>query len=300
MISFACPNCHKHYQVREELAGKAAKCKSCGHVLRVPAADASPPVAQAPPPARPASLADASGFQYGATAPSTVSPQHYVSQSPPHDPSRWPPQMNPPQVVPPQARQPIRASSPAVSHSYAPPVSHAPSPNQYAPQPVGPSVGGEARVSVRLKRLKAEALQVQKAFASCGHIRIFSMQGDPPERYLIEYRVRGLARGPAGPVFRDEHLAEIQLTSEYPRQSPKCKMLTPIFHPNFEPATICVGDHWTAGERLVDLIVRIAEMITFQAYNIKSPLDGEAAMWADQHRQHLPTDGRDMRPADLG
>lgn len=167
-------------------------------------------------------------------------------------------------------------------------------------QSATPSAAGGARVSVRLKRLKAEALQVQKAFANCGHIRIFSMQGDPPERYLIEYRVRGLARGPAGPVYRDEHLAEIQLTSEYPRQSPKCKMLTPIFHPNFEPATICVGDHWTAGERLVDLIVRIAEMITFQAYNIKSPLDGEAAMWADQHRQHLPIDGRDMRPADLG
>jgi hypothetical protein len=60
-------------------------------------------------------------------------------------------------------------------------------------------------------------------------------------------------------------------------------MLTPCFHPNIEPATICVGDHWTAGERLVDLVVRIGEMITYQAYNIKSPLDGEAAMWADLH-----------------
>ena len=56
---------------------------------------------------------------------------------------------------------------------------------------------------------------------------------------------------------------------------------------------------WTAGERLVDLVVRIGEMIAFQAYNIQSPLDAEAAMWADLNRGLLPTDARDLRPADL-
>ena len=67
-------------------------------------------------------------------------------------------------------------------------------------------------------------------------------------------------------------------------------MLTPIFHPNIDPATICVGDHWTAGERLVDLAVRIGEMIAYQAYNIQSPLDAEAAMWADLNAAKLPVD----------
>ena len=76
-------------------------------------------------------------------------------------------------------------------------------------------------------------------------------------------------------------------------------MLTPIFHPNIEPATICVGDHWTAGERLVDLVVRIGEMIAYQAYNVKSPLDGEAAMWADLHVRDLPVDDRNLRPPEL-
>ena len=70
-------------------------------------------------------------------------------------------------------------------------------------------------------------------------------------------------------------------------------MLTPVFHPNIDPATICVGDHWTAGERLVDLAVRIGEMIAYQAYNIQSPLDAEAAMWADLNQQASPpTPGR--------
>jgi len=73
-------------------------------------------------------------------------------------------------------------------------------------------------------------------------------------------------------------------------------MLTPIFHPNIEPSIICIGDHWAAGERLVSLIIRIAEMIAYQAYNVKSPLDGEAAMWAHLNEKQLPIDKRDMNP----
>lgn len=92
------------------------------------------------------------------------------------------------------------------------------------------------------------------------------------------------------------HTAEIQLTRDYPRVPPKCKLLTPIFHPNIDRTTICIGDHWTAGERLADLVIRIGEMLAYQAYNIKSPLNGEAAMWADLHADKLPTDTRNLHP----
>ena len=164
------------------------------------------------------------------------------------------------------------------------------------PPPLAPP---RARATVRTRRLQADFDQVRAAFDGSSVIQVRSIQGNPPETYHIQYNVKGLARGPNGqPILREEHVVEIQLTREYPRQSPRCKMLTPIFHPNIEPAMICVGDHWTAGERLVDLIVRIGEMITYQAYNIKSPLDGEAAMWADINRVHLPIDNRNLRPTD--
>jgi hypothetical protein len=39
-------------------------------------------------------------------------------------------------------------------------------------------------------------------------------------------------------------------------------------------------------------------MIAYQAYNIQSPLDAEAAMWADLNPQSLPTDRRPLRPGD--
>lgn len=138
------------------------------------------------------------------------------------------------------------------------------------------------------------------AFANSPHIRVISTEGSPPELYRLAYKVNSLDRGkkPNQPVPRQLHEVEIQLTSEYPRISPKCRMLTPIFHPNIDPTTICVGDHWAAGERLVDLAVRIGEMLAFQAYNIKSPLDAEAAMWADLNADKLPTDTSDLRPAE--
>lgn len=172
-----------------------------------------------------------------------------------------------------------------------------PSPTEKSP--ASPSVPVEKRLSVRTRRLMADATFIEATFRSSHLIEVWPVHGEPPEVYQAKYHVQGLVRGAAGqPVRRDQHLVEIQLTRDYPRQSPKCKMLTPIFHPNIEPALICIGDHWTAGERLVDLIIRIGEMIAFQAYNIQSPLDGEAAMWTDLHRHLLPIDPRNLHPAE--
>lgn len=153
------------------------------------------------------------------------------------------------------------------------------------------------KLPVRVRRLMADAEQMRTVFQKSPLIRVVSAAGSPPDLYTIEYHIRSLTRGNGSqPISRDQHLVEIQLTRDYPRQSPKCRMLTPIFHPNIEPTAICVGDHWTASERLTDLVIRIGEMLAYQAYNIKSPLDGEAAMWVDLNRSGLPTDTRDIHP----
>ena len=157
-----------------------------------------------------------------------------------------------------------------------------------------------AKIPMRVRRLRADAQAVASAFHDSRMIRVTPITGNPAEVYHVEFAVKGLERGKDGkPKPRESHKVEIQLTSEYPRVRPKCKMLTPIFHPNIDPATICVGDHWTAGERLADLIIRIGQMIAYQEYNIRSPLDAQAAMWADLNKATLPIDPRDMRPAGM-
>jgi ubiquitin-protein ligase len=149
----------------------------------------------------------------------------------------------------------------------------------------------------RVRRLNADLEQMRQAFAESSLIHIESTRGDPPELYHIRYEITGLEEGEKNhPVRREMHRIEIQLTADYPRAAPLCRMLTSVFHPNIDAAHICVGDHWTAGERLPDLVIRIGEMIAFQAYNIKSPLDARAARWTDFNAATLPIDTRPLRP----
>jgi ubiquitin-protein ligase/DNA-directed RNA polymerase subunit RPC12/RpoP len=156
------------------------------------------------------------------------------------------------------------------------------------------------KIPLRIRRLMSDAKQMKDAFANFPFIKIRSSTGNPPDVYQIEYSIRGLEPGKAGkPLRRESHVVEIQLTADYPRVAPHCKMLSPMFHPNIDAATICIGDHWTAGERLASLAVRIGEMIAYQAYNIQSPLDAEAAMWADLNKAQLPIDPRNLHPAEL-
>jgi len=73
-------------------------------------------------------------------------------------------------------------------------------------------------------------------------------------------------------------------------------MLTPVFHPNFDDAMVCIGDFWAASEGLDDLVIRIGRMIAYQEYNTKSPLNGLAAKWAAQNPHLLPVDARAIAP----
>jgi len=128
-------------------------------------------------------------------------------------------------------------------------------------------------------------------------IRITGVVGDPPEQYEVTYNITGLWETPNGEkAERTLHIVEINLSLGYPRRAPQCKMLTPIFHPNFDEVSICIGDFWAASEGLDDLVVRIGRMISYQEYNIKSPLNGFAEKWAAQNPHRLPVDSTELAP----
>jgi len=128
-------------------------------------------------------------------------------------------------------------------------------------------------------------------------IQITGKAGMPPEIYRFTYNLRGLYVAGSGEILeRDTHLLEVNLTLGYPRRAPQCRMLTPIFHPNFDDSMVCIGDFWAASEGLDDLIIRIGRMITYQEYNTKSPLNGLAAKWAAQNARLLPIDPRPVAP----
>src|SRR5579871_4142012 len=151
--------------------------------------------------------------------------------------------------------------------------------------------------SPRTRRLMLDEQTLESLLAGWPLIQITGKAGMPPEIYRFTYNLQGLYVSGGGEILeRDTHVMEVNLTLGYPRRAPQCRMLTPIFHPNFDDSMVCVGDFWAASEGLDDLVIRIGRMIAFQEFNTKSPLNGLAAKWAAEHQHLLPIDAREISP----
>jgi ubiquitin-protein ligase len=143
---------------------------------------------------------------------------------------------------------------------------------------------------VRLRRLTADSENVRDYIKRHPRLALVKAEGDPPERYQIEFKIVGLRQKDDDLIEVRSHLVEISLPLAYPKMAPQCRMLTPIFHPNIAPHAICIGDHWSPGESLSSIVARIGELISYQSYNTKSPLNGEAARWVNEHLDEVPLD----------
>lgn len=150
-------------------------------------------------------------------------------------------------------------------------------------------------MQARLRRLQSDHEQVMARFATHPHIRLLAAEGVPPDKYTFVLYVKGLVPlGEDDHGAAQEHRAEFFLPLDYPRRPPFCRMITPVFHPNIDPQKICIGDHWSAGQSLVQMVVRVAEMLCYQSYNLKSPLNAVAAAWAEQNLAQLPLEKIDL------
>ncbi len=155
-------------------------------------------------------------------------------------------------------------------------------------------------MNARLRRLYADYQQVHSDFAGHPYVDVEPIRGNPPEAYRISYHIKGLELDQASnrPRVRTEHMATIYLHRDYPREKPKCVLETPIFHPNFG-SYICIDDYWAAGETLADVIIQIGQMIQYQSYNPKSPLNAVAARWCQQNEHLLPIGDADLYQPEL-
>lgn len=154
--------------------------------------------------------------------------------------------------------------------------------------------------SPRIRRLKADLAALEKLQAESSVFR-FEASGSPPQRYLLIFNGRGLCRGTGGKVVtRDEHQVEIKLGTTYPRTMPELRWVTPIYHPNIsEIGMVCLGGygtHWVPSLTLDELCVMLWDMIRYHNYDVKSPYNREAALWAvNQATYAFPLDIRQLR-----
>ena len=144
-------------------------------------------------------------------------------------------------------------------------------------------------MTARIKRIMSDWEQVKKDFNGHPYITVVPVGEEPYEKYRVTYFVNGIYLLPGGKVETlARHEIEITLHAEYPRYKPICKIMTPIWHPNFRDGQICIGDIWGAGESLSDIIINIGDMIQYKSWNSYSPLSAEAAKWAIENKHLFP------------
>lgn len=154
-------------------------------------------------------------------------------------------------------------------------------------------------MTARMRRLAADYEQIKKDFAGHKNIIVTPVGDEPPEKYHVTYFVNGIYLLPDGRIETlGRHEVDITLHADYPRYKPICKILTPIWHPNFRDGQICIGDIWGAGESLSDIIINIGDMIQYKSWNSYSPLSSDAAQWAMENKHLFPVGNIELHIAD--
>ena len=117
-----------------------------------------------------------------------------------------------------------------------------------------------------------------------------------PEKYIIVFSCKGLARQEDGEiVIVMDHAMEVVFGYNYPTVMPKFIWLTHIWHPNFKQPHVCIEGHaFAVGLSLDQIVTEVGRMVQYQSYNIKDPLNQEAAEWAKDYVGKFPVDDRDI------
>jgi hypothetical protein len=153
----------------------------------------------------------------------------------------------------------------------------------------------------RMRRLKADgdALKLLKENSTIVDFQAF---GDPPERYMITFKGKGLHRkSEADPVeVAEVHRVEIRLGIDYPRSRPDLQWLTAIYHPNISAVgAVCLGGYstnWVPSLGLAELCEMLWDMVRYANYDPKSAYNYAAGRWSETQTQYdFPLDPRNLR-----
>lgn len=147
--------------------------------------------------------------------------------------------------------------------------------------------------------------QVESYFKGHPVIVVQPTKGDPPDQYTITYTMTGLQQSPDGSVVEsNKHVVELSIPFGFPHFPPSCKPKSNIFHPDFDPAAICLGDVWEQDASLANIILYIGKMINGEAFSIKNAFNDEATTWYKENGSRFPLNaiswGGELKPSSSG
>jgi len=148
------------------------------------------------------------------------------------------------------------------------------------------------------KQLEAIHQEISERFDQNSSITVSPLEGDPPEKYEITYHINGVYRNESGEIQeKDSHSITISIPFGFPHFPPSCKPTSGIFHPDFDPAAICIGDFWEKDRSISDLIIHIGQMISGSVFSTSNAFDEEALTWYKNNSSRLPFDSTDLTAA---
>jgi hypothetical protein len=146
-------------------------------------------------------------------------------------------------------------------------------------------------MTILSEQLDAIFLEIKANFGQHRQIHVVPIAGSPPEQYRITYHLQGLCKKNGGEIQTcTDHSITLNLPFGFPHFPPNCKPETPVFHPDFDQAAICISEFWESNQSLTALIIQIGRMLCGEIYSTTNAFNEEAAIWYQENQKKLPLD----------
>jgi hypothetical protein len=151
--------------------------------------------------------------------------------------------------------------------------------------------------------LRAQADEAARLAKSSELLDVVPLDGTPPHRYLVDFRVKGFVRKPSGEIGPWERfVVGVHFAPDYLQRADTFHVLSWIhpphaYYPNVSngSAFICIGN-LVPGTGLTELVRRLWQLITYRHYSLSEcdSLNPAARQWALRNRHLFPTDPRPL------
>jgi len=130
----------------------------------------------------------------------------------------------------------------------------------------------------------------------------FQTTGDPPDRYTVTLRGKGVSRSTSSHAdmeMVDLHRCDVRLPYSYPDRPPDIRWMTPIFHPNISFSGMIrlrdIGLPWQDDLGLDVVVERLWDVARMAYVNEDSSVNYSASNWlAEQTSLKMPVDVRPL------
>ena len=131
--------------------------------------------------------------------------------------------------------------------------------------------------------------EIEAEFSDDPVIQVIPVAGTPPSQYDIIFALPCASQDEAGEItITSPHTVTLSIPFGFPHFPPSCKPKTAIFHPDVDPAAICLGTFWNSERSLPELIRYLGEMLRGATYSQENAFNEEAAAWFREHSAELP------------